>query len=130
MKATVISIIAAAVIIGGAVMFTGRSAGTSTSQAQAHNVSVVDGKQIIAISVKGGYSPQVSTAKADMPSTLRLETNGTFDCSSSLTIQALGYREHLPQSGVTEVQVPPQKAGTTIRGVCAMGMYNFAVNFK
>ena len=130
MKATTISIIVAGVLIGGAVLLIGRRSSSPSSEAQANNVSVVDGKQVIAIGVKGGYSPRVSTAKANMPTTLRLETNGTFDCSSGLTISDLGYRANLPSSGVTEVEVSPQKAGTTMRGVCAMGMYNFAVNFN
>lgn len=126
MKPTIISLIAAGIIIGGAVMLTGRS-GASES---AHNVSIVDGKQIIDITAKGGYSPRVSSARADMASVLRIETNGTYDCSSALTIPALHYRDYLTPSGITEIEVPPQKAGTSLQGLCAMGMKNFRINFN
>ena len=91
---------------------------------------MVDGKQIIMISAKGGYSPKVTTAKADMPTVIKMDTQGTFDCSSALTIPSIGYRNNLPPSGETAIDVSPQKAGTTVRGLCAMGMYNFSINFN
>jgi len=130
MKGTAIAIIIAGVLIAGAIFLTNRSSSGSGPIADGHNVSVIDGKQIIDIAVKGGYSPRVSAAKAGMPTTLRLETSGTFDCSSAITIAALGYRKNLQPSGVTEIDVPAQKAGSTIQGVCAMGMYNFKVSFN
>jgi plastocyanin domain-containing protein len=65
-----------------------------------------------------------------MPTILKMDTQGTFDCSSSLTIPALGIMKALPPSGETEIEIPPQNAGTTMHGLCAMGMYNFAVNFN
>ncbi len=131
MKTTAISIIISVVLIGGAIMFAGgnKSPNADTSQT-ANNVSIVDGKQIITINAKGGYSPKVTTARADMPTVLKVATNGTFDCTAALTIPALGYRNNLPPSGETRIDVPPQKAGVTIRGVCGMGMYNFLVNFN
>ncbi len=130
MKTRALSIIAAGVLIGGAIMLIGGSSGTSGPLGSAHNVSVVDGRQVIALAVKGGYSPPISHAKADMPTVLRLETSSTFDCSSAITIPAIGYRENLPASGVTQVNVPPQKAGTTLQGLCAMGMKSFQISFN
>jgi len=63
MKSTAISIVIAGAFIGGAILYTGvRSSGVT--DAPANNVSVVDGKQIVEISVKGGYRPQKSAAKA------------------------------------------------------------------
>lgn len=100
---------------------------SSTSQT---NVAVVDGKQIIEIRAKGGYAPRVTTAKANMPTVINIQTNGTFDCSSALTVPAIGFRAMLPSSGITPIEIPPQQPGTTIKGVCSMGMYNFAVNFN
>lgn len=94
------------------------------------NVSIVDGKQIIEIKAKGGYAPRMTTAKANMPTVINVRTNGTFDCSSALTVPAVGFRAMLPASGVTPIEIPPQQTGATIKGVCSMGMYNFAVNFN
>lgn len=130
MKSTAISILIAAVLIGGAIMLSGGKGSNNTVSQSADNVSVVDGKQIITIDAKGGYSPKVTTAKAGVPTIIKVATNGTFDCSSALTIPSLGYRQNLPPSGETEIEVPSQKAGTTMRGLCAMGMYNFSVNFN
>lgn len=129
MKATSISIILAGLLIGGAILLVSSST-TSESNIKADNISVVDGKQIIEIGAKGGYAPRVSVAKADIPTMLRVQTRGTFDCSSALTIPSIGYRANLPPSGVTEIEVPAQKPGATLQGLCAMGMYNFKVQFN
>ena len=129
-KTTAISILVAAILIGGAIMLSSGGNDSNTNTASANNVSIVDGKQIITISAKGGYSPKVTSAKAGMPTVIKVDTNGTFDCSSALTIPSLGYRNNLPPSGETAIDVPPQQSGTTMRGLCAMGMYNFAVNFN
>src|SRR3989344_1373972 len=126
MKATAISILFATVLIGGAIMLSGGNGSNDTASQNADNVSVVDGKQIITINAKGSYSPRVTTAKAGVPTVIKVATNGTFDCTSALTIPSLGYRNNLPPSGETLIDIPPQKAGTTMRGLCAMGMYNFA----
>lgn len=125
---TAISIVAAAFLISGSILFLG-SSGASENGQQANNVSVVDGKQIIEIGAKGGYSPRVSAAKADMPTILKIKTNGTFDCSSAVSIPSIGYRANLPPTGEKEIEIPPQKSGTIMRGTCAMGMYNFQVKF-
>ncbi|HAO64903.1 TPA: hypothetical protein DCQ44_02890 [Candidatus Taylorbacteria bacterium] len=133
MKTIVASIVIAAAIIYGAVVITNRSSTSSNNQPAGgtiENVSVENGKQIITLAVRGGYSPRVTNAKANVPTILRLVTSGTFDCSSAVQIPALGYRSNLPQSGVTEVEVPPQSAGTSIKGMCIMGMYTFNLNFS
>mgnify|MGYP001576208060 FL=1 len=132
MKTTVISIVVAGVLIGGAIMLAGgnRNPGTTAGAELANNVSIVDGKQIITINAKGGYSPRVTTAKAGLPTVIKVDTQGTFDCSSALTIPSIGYQKNLPPSGVTDIEIPPQKASSKLQGLCAMGMYNFAVNFN
>ena len=95
-----------------------------------NNVSMVDGKQIITINAKGGYSPKITTAQAGIPTVIVMTTKGTFDCASALTIASVGYRGNLPPSGVTRIDIPPQEAGAKLQGLCAMGMYNFAINFN
>ena len=129
-KTTAILTLVAAILIGGVIILSSGGKDSNTNTASANNVSIVDGKQIITISAKGGYSPKVTSAKSGMPTVIKMDTNGTFDCSSVLTIPSLGYRNNLPPSGETAIDVPPQQSGTTMRGLCAMGMYNFAVNFN
>ena len=129
MKLTVASIILALIFIGGAIIFARNGAKTDTAVSK-NNVSVADGKQIIEIDAKGGYSPSITIAKANIPTVIKVKTQGTFDCSSALVIQSIGYRANLPPSGETLIEVPPQEAGSTLRGMCAMGMYNFSVKFN
>ena len=132
MKSTATSIIISAILVGVAIVFlnsgtTSRNAGIVGAN---ENVSIEGDMQIIEITARGGYSPQLSLAKADIPTILRVKTLGTFDCSSALSIPAIGYRNNLSLSGVTDILIPPQKQGTNLLGTCAMGMYSFSVNFN
>ncbi len=127
MKPIPISIILVVVFIGGAIAL-GRSGKKSGAETQ-NNISIVNGKQIIAISAKGGYSPKNTIAKANLPTVIKVNTNGTFDCSSAVSIPSLGYRANLPPSGDTLIEVSPQPSGSTLQGLCAMAMYNFTIRF-
>lgn len=93
------------------------------------NVHMVDGKQIIEIKVKGGYKPKKSLAKAGIPTILRFETNGTFDCSSAVTIPNMKINKNLPSVGSTDIEIGAPSAGT-LNGTCSMGMYSFQVVFE
>ncbi|OGN31897.1 MAG: hypothetical protein A3I32_02085 [Candidatus Yanofskybacteria bacterium RIFCSPLOWO2_02_FULL_45_10] len=114
------------VVIVGAVLYITRGGVVDTK----NNVSIVEGKQVIQIIAKGGYSPRNSVAKAGMPTVLKIKTSGTFDCSSALVIPSLSYRANLPMSGETLIDVPTQPVGSTLQGICAMGMYSFSVQFN
>jgi len=129
-----IYIIVCAILLGGIFIITqsggiAKETQTLTPASLANNVSVTNGKQVIEIKAKGGYSPSLSMAKADTPTIIKMKTQGTFDCSSSLVIPSIGYRGNLATSGETEIEVPPQKAGTTLQALCSMGMYNFQIKF-
>jgi Cu+-exporting ATPase len=129
MKGSIVAMVIALALIGGALVFSSGTGNTSET-ANIHNVTMVDGKQIVMITAKGGYSPHLTKAKAGIPTTLRIETNGTFDCSSIVRIPSISYEQRLPSSGATDVELPAQKAGTKIDALCAMGMYNFTVAFE
>ncbi len=101
----------------------------STEVTNVNNVSVVDGKQIIEINAKGGYTPRKSFAKSGIPTILRFNTKGTFDCSSSVRIPSMNISKILPQSGVTDIDLGTQKTGT-LNGSCGMGMYPFEIEFQ
>ena len=94
-----------------------------------NNVSVIDGKQIIQIKAKGGFSPVHSVAKAGIPTILRVDTNGTFDCSSVVRIPSLNISENLPMSGVTDIEIGSHKI-SKLQGTCGMGMYPFDIKFE
>ena len=123
MNKAVSIIITLGLVVFIGIIFTG---GTN----RAHSVEIKHGLQYIAINAKGGYSPQITEAKAGLPTKLILKTNGTFDCSASLVIRSIGFQEILPQTGETEIDLGIPKAGVPILGVCGMGMYSFKVNFS
>ncbi len=135
MKNTIIALVIV-LIIGGIFLFSRGSSQNNTNTSSANftpvdvnNVSVVDGKQIVEINVKGGYRPQTSTAKAGMPTVIRFNTNGTFDCSVSVRIPSMNISKILPQSGNTDIDIGNSQLGT-LQGTCGMGMYRFQVNFQ
>ncbi|MFA7286217.1 MAG: cupredoxin domain-containing protein [Patescibacteria group bacterium] len=88
-----------------------------------------DGSQRITILARGGYSPRQVTAKAGIPTTLRMKTNGTYDCSASLVIPSLGYEATLPSTGEKDIQISASQAKGTLDGLCSMGMYSFRISF-
>ena len=94
---------------------------------QQSNVEVRDGVQYVTVTAKGGYSPRVSTVKADIPTKLIMKTKGTYDCSSSLVIRSIGFQKILESEGETEIDLGTLKVGQQIQGVCSMGMYSFQI---
>jgi uncharacterized protein len=130
MQKTIFFLTFGIIIVVGISVLSGMVGGGSGEESSANNVSLVNGRQIIKIDVKGGYSPRLTVAKAGVPTTLKMETKGTFDCSSALSIPSMNYRTNLPPSGSTDVEIPSQKKGTVLRGMCSMGMYGFEVKFE
>ena len=91
---------------------------------------VENGRQIIDIAAKGGYTPNVIEAQAGIPTDLRVFTNGTYDCSSSIVIPSLGYQEMLQATGTETISLTAEQAQGTLEGMCSMGMYRFEIAFK
>jgi hypothetical protein len=140
MKNTIISIFVASALVIFAIIFTSGKTETQNKSVNdgisddgigtvVNNVSIVDGKQIIEIQARGGYTPRKSIAKSGIPTIVRFNTKGTFDCSSSIRIPSLSIFKSLPQSGVTDIDLGSQKAGV-LQGSCGMGMYPFEIEFK
>jgi plastocyanin domain-containing protein len=132
MKYFIIVLVVAIIGVGGIFVISNKDSKTSTSfnAQEGNNVQVIDGKQIIYIEAKGGYSPKKTIAKADMPTVLEIKTNGTIDCSTSLIIQDIGYRGSLKPTGVEKIDIKPQSKGTILKGICSMGMYSFQIKFE
>jgi plastocyanin domain-containing protein len=126
-------VLVAVILVGGVVWYALAGANNNSVQSNlqpSSNISVVDGKQFIDITAKGGYAPRTMVAKAGLPTVLRVKTQGTFDCSSGLTIPKLNYQKSLPATGLEEITVNPDQAQGTLQGVCGMGMYSFKIAFS
>lgn len=128
MNKTVLAIIIGIGIIGGAAFFVEKSA-LKEADAPINNVTIVDGTQIVEISAKGGYSPYKSVAKAGIPTIIRFDTKGTFDCSSAVRIPSMNISQTLPQTGSTDIDIGIQKVAI-LQGTCGMGMYPFEIDFQ
>ncbi|OHB15255.1 MAG: hypothetical protein A2431_01740 [Candidatus Zambryskibacteria bacterium RIFOXYC1_FULL_39_10] len=130
MKGTITSVIIALVLIGGAFIFSKSSPKTTSENvASVNNVTIENGIQIVEINARGGYLPRKSVAKAGVPTVLRFNTDGTFDCSSSVRIPSLNISRNLPISGLTDIELGDSKLGT-LQGSCGMGMYSFEIDFQ
>lgn len=86
-------------------------------------------RQIIHIVAARGYTPNDIVAQAGTPTVLEFET-ASYDCSAAFRIPALNVQQFLGQAGLTRIDVPPQSAGSTLTGVCSMGMYSFQIRFS
>lgn len=103
--------------------------GAGGNTAAVNNVSVVDGVQVIEIRAKGGYLPRKSVAQAGVPTVVRFNTEGTYDCSASVRIPSLKVSMLLSPSGSTDIDIGSPALGI-LRGSCGMGMYPFEIDFK
>jgi len=124
-----ISLAVSAVLIGWAFWFVS-SGPREGDDAAIPSAVIVDGEQFIDISAKGGYTPRVVLAKAGIPTTLRVATSGTFDCSASLVIPKLSYQKFLQPSGTEDILISAEQAQGTLQGLCSMGMYGFQIRFE
>ena len=111
------------------IVFFGQSRGDLSNDQTIQKVEIRDGVQYVTINARGGYSPKVSQAKANVPTKLIVKTNGTYDCSLALVIRSIGYQKILSQTGEEIIDLGTPQTGT-LQGICSMGMYSFVVNFE
>jgi plastocyanin domain-containing protein len=129
-KNTIISIIISLVIVGGTLYFVSDkkdSTDTNNEITQSQNVEIRDGIQYVTVTAQGGYSPRISVIQPDIPTKLIVKTNGTYDCSASLSIQEVGFQKILQPTGEEVIDLGTLAKGGKVQGVCGMGMYNFQI---
>lgn len=116
-------IITTVLLFGGIFFLVSGSSKSSDNNAKAATIDS-SGQQVVEITAKTGYSPKLSLAQANKPILLRVDTKGTYDCSSGIRIPKLNISKQLPADGTTDIEIPAQTAGTTIDFTCSMGMYS------
>lgn len=127
MKTIIISTIIALLLIVAA-LIASKNQNTQIGETLT-NVTIVDGVQIVDLDAKGGYEPRRSVAQANIPTVVRFNTSGTYDCSTIVRIQSLKIQKNLPSTGVTEIDIGTQPV-SIFTGSCGMGMYPFEIEFK
>lgn len=125
-KALILGIVAMSLI---AVFFVAKNSSNPAVE-DSSVVSIENETQFIDLTAKGGYSPSRVEAQAGIPTTLRVTTNGTYDCSSALVIPELDYQTYLAPTGVELIQLSADQAQGTLKGMCSMGMFTFEIAFN
>lgn len=95
-----------------------------------NNVIPQPSTDVVVYANNDGYYPYESYAIAGEPVTLRLMTNNTISCSRSFIIPSLNIKALLDATGEKVIEIPPQKAGTTLAYSCSMGMYTGVIKFQ
>lgn len=109
-----------AVIVGGAVLIAGlawyffgpKTAGRGTLR---------DGRQDVAITVRGGYTPNVVRVEAGIPLRVTFDRQESGDCTSRVVFPDLRVSAALPAFGTATVDLPALTAGT-YEFACGMNM--------
>ncbi len=79
------------------------------------------GIQEVAVTVKGGYSPDVIEVVKDKPVRLKFYRDETSSCSEELVFGEFSLRRELPAYETTVIDILPTKAGT-FEFTCGMNM--------
>jgi len=105
------------------------SESSSVAQADSPQPAAADGSIILEVQ-NSGYFPTTLKAPAGQDFTLNLVTDQTYSCARDFVIPALNYYELLPDTGTVQVNIPAQKAGSTLFFTCSMGMYTGQIVFE
>lgn len=117
-------------IVGAIILFGNNKSSVNSTDIQSTSANNNDnlGTQIIEMTAKNGFNPNKFTIKAGKKTILRITTNGTYDCSSSIRIPSLSISKFLDPTGTADIEISAQTSGTEIDGTCGMGMYPFKIN--
>jgi sulfite exporter TauE/SafE len=89
-----------------------------------------NGVQVLTINaLDTRYSPNRLTAQANVPTKLKLVTNGTQGCSRAFYIPETESYKLLPETGTEYIDLPAHSPGT-LKFTCTMGMYTGQIAFK
>jgi len=85
-------------------------------------VPIVDGKQVVAMKVNGGYQPNHFTIRAGTPVRWEVDATNGGGCLSVLVSRQLGIQKLLDQSPSNVIEFTPTVTGE-VQFSCSMGMY-------
>lgn len=96
--------------------------GSSTAQANISTAQIVDGKQIVKMTVNGySYTPNQFTIIQGVPVEWQIDGSRAAGCGQVLVMPTLGISKYLSPQGITNVTFTPTETGT-IPFSCSMGM--------
>ncbi|MFQ6171311.1 heavy metal translocating P-type ATPase [Oryzobacter sp. R7] len=83
--------------------------------------TVEDGLQVVRVTVRGGYTPDVVQVVAGLPVRVLFDRQESGDCSSRVVFPDLGVNRTLPAYETTAVDLPPATPGE-LAFTCGMNM--------
>lgn len=94
----------------------------STTQENALTAEMVDGKQVVKMTVKGyTYAPNQFTVVQGVPVEWQIDGAAAIGCGQVLVMPTLGISKYLSPQGITTINFTPTQTGT-IPFNCSMGM--------
>ena len=113
--------IANGLIVVAALALTGLIAWYFFGPKQSRRAALQDGVQVVKITVKGGYSPDLVEVEPGVPVRLMFDRQESGDCSSRVVIPDFKVNEQLPAFASTTVELLPRQE-VDIRFACGMNM--------
>ena len=108
-------------IVVGALALTGLLAWYFFGPKKSRRAEVADGVQVITVTVKGGYSPDVIQVAPGVPVRLLFDRQESGDCSSRVVFPDFHVNQALPAFATTAVEFLPEQAGE-YEFACGMNM--------
>ena len=108
-------------IVVGALALTGLLAWYFFGPKKSRRAVVADGVQVITVTVKGGYSPDVIQVAPGVPVRLLFNRQESGDCSSRVVFPDFQVNQALPAFATTAVELLPEQAGE-YEFACGMNM--------
>ena len=108
-------------IVAGALVLTGLMGWFFFGPKKSRQAELADGVQIIGVTVKGGYSPDVIQVAAGVPVRMLFDRQESGDCTSRVVFADFGVNQTLPAYGTTAVEFVPKEPGE-YEFACGMNM--------
>lgn len=108
-------------VVLGAVVLTGLAAWFFFAPKRSHRAEVEGGVQVVTVTVKGGYSPDLIDVVSGVPVRLVFDRQESGDCSSRVVMPQFHVNQTLPAFKATTIEFTPDQAGE-FEFACGMNM--------
>jgi len=98
-------------VLGGAVLLTGLLGWFFFGPKKSRQAELADGVQVVKVTVKGGYSPDVIQVASGVPVRLLFDRQESGDCSSRVVFPDFKVNQTLPAFATTAVEFLPETPG-------------------
>jgi Cu+-exporting ATPase len=110
-------------ILAGSLVLTGLLAWYFFGPKKSRLAELTDGVQIVKVTVKGGYSPDVIQVTSGVPVRMMFDRQESGDCSSRVVFPDFKVNQILPAFKTTTVDFLPEELGE-YEFACGMGMFH------